>query len=220
MEPAFWTDRWRKGEVGFHQNAINDLLIKHWPSLGVPSGAAVFVPLAGKSLDMAWLAAQGHKVIGSELSELALDAFLSGQSLVPAESLAGPLVVKRAAPYELWCGDYFALPPAAFRNVAAAYDRAALIAMPPVMRQRYADKLAALLPPGAQVLLITVEYDPVQMTGPPFSVPADEVDRLFGGRFDVRSIERRDGLPRSENLKNRGLSNLAEAVYHLARTGD
>ena len=90
MDPTFWTDRWLRNEIGFHQKEVNDLLVKHWPSLALAPGSQVFVPLAGKSLDMAWLAAQGHTVIGNELSELALDAFLSGQKLTPAEILLGP----------------------------------------------------------------------------------------------------------------------------------
>ncbi len=220
MHPKFWTDRWQRGEIGFHQPDINDLLVKHWPSLNLANGAHVFVPLCGKSLDMAWLAAQGHTVIGNELSELALDAFLSGQGLAPAESYSGLFTVKRAAPYELWLGDYFALPRHAFRNVAAVFDRAALIAMPRVLQQAYVNKLAELLSPGTQVLLSTIEYDPSEMSGPPFSVPAEQVRALFSAHFDGRELERRDGLPRSENLKGRGLSRLAEVIYVLQRRAE
>jgi thiopurine S-methyltransferase len=32
------------------------LLLKHWPAVGAEPGCRVFVPLAGKSLDMAWFA--------------------------------------------------------------------------------------------------------------------------------------------------------------------
>ena len=75
MTPDFWIERWQKGEIGFHQEAGNDLLQKHWPSLGVTSDCKVFVPLCGKSRDMAWLAGQGHRVVGVELSPLAVDDF-------------------------------------------------------------------------------------------------------------------------------------------------
>lgn len=217
MQSSFWLERWQRGEIGFHQKEVNDLLVKHWPSLGLPARSDVFVPLAGKSLDMAWLAARGHRVIGNELSELAVDAFLTGQGLAPAESYAGLLVVKRAAPYELWLGDYFALPREPFRNIAGVFDRAALIAMPRTLQALYADKLAYLTPPGALVLLVTIEYDPSEMGGPPFPVPRDQVQSLFGGPFEVAEIDRRDGMPRSEHLKARGLSWLAEVVYVLKR---
>ena len=38
-------------------------------ALGLAKGAAVLVPLCGKSLDLVWLAEQGHAVIGVELAE-------------------------------------------------------------------------------------------------------------------------------------------------------
>ena len=57
------------------------------------------------------------------------------------------------------------------------FDRAALIAMPRVMQQLYAEKLTQLTPPGCKILLITIEYDPSEMGGPPFPVPADQVRR-------------------------------------------
>lgn len=58
MHPDFWHQRWQQNQIGFHQDTPTPLLQKHWPALGVPAGARVFVPLCGKSLDMAWLAAR------------------------------------------------------------------------------------------------------------------------------------------------------------------
>ena len=74
MQPEFWHQRWADNQIGFHQQAPTPLLLKYWPALGVPTGARVFVPLAGKSLDMAWLAAQGHRVLGVELSQEFVDS--------------------------------------------------------------------------------------------------------------------------------------------------
>ena len=41
------------------------------------------MPLCGKSLDLLWLAAQGHRVLGVEISPLAVDAFFAEQDLTP-----------------------------------------------------------------------------------------------------------------------------------------
>src|SRR5215470_8148071 len=128
MEPKFWTDRWRSGEIGFHKREVNDLLMKHWPALDVAAGADVFVPMCGKSLDMAWLAERGHRVIGAELSELAIDSFFEERGLVPEAETRGAFMVKRAGPYEIWQGDIFELPASAVQSVGAIYDRAALVA--------------------------------------------------------------------------------------------
>ena len=39
MHPDFWHQRWADNQIGFHQPAPTPLLLKHWPSLGVPAGA-------------------------------------------------------------------------------------------------------------------------------------------------------------------------------------
>ncbi len=217
MDPQFWQERWQRAEIGFHQPSANDRLLKYWPQLNIAKGAQVFVPLCGKSLDMLWLAEQGHDVLGIEVSELAVDAFFADCNETPTSEQKGAFKVKRSGPYELWCGDYFALPLEATQNVAAVYDRAALVAMPPALQQAYADKLAGLTPTGAPVLLISLDYDSAQMDGPPFPIPAGEINRLFERAFDVSCLEVRDGMPKSDNLKKRGLKHLEEAVYLLKR---
>ena len=83
MKPDFWHQRWHDNQIGFHQSAPTPLLLEHWPALGVPAGAKVFVPLAGKSLDMAWLASQGYAVLGVELSPLAIAQFFAEHGLQP-----------------------------------------------------------------------------------------------------------------------------------------
>lgn len=98
MNEAFWHERWARNEIGFHLGEVNPYLLRHWPSLALPNGARVLVPLCGKSLDMAWLVEQGFTVVGVELSEKAVRAFLtsngwcrrwSGAELSSASSPAG-----------------------------------------------------------------------------------------------------------------------------------
>ncbi len=75
MEEGFWQARWQRDQIGFHRQKVNGLLMKHWPSLQVPQGSCVFVPLCGKSLDLLWLAEQGYSVLGIELVEKAVVDF-------------------------------------------------------------------------------------------------------------------------------------------------
>ena len=131
MDPSFWHDRWENQDIGFHQADIHALLPAYWPRLELASDAPVFVPLCGKSLDMVWLAQQGHRVIGAELSQRAIDDFFAERGLAPTTRASGSFTVKSAGPYELWCGDFFDLPREAVAGVAGVYDRAALIALPP-----------------------------------------------------------------------------------------
>ena len=138
MDSAFWHQRWQEGRTGFHQDRPTPLLLQHWPSLGLAPGSQVFVPLAGKSLDLAWLAAQGHRVLGVELSPLAVTQFFDGQGLVPEVHGSRHGRHYRAGDIELICGDAFALDADVLAGCAAVYDRAALIALPPPLRQRSA----------------------------------------------------------------------------------
>jgi thiopurine S-methyltransferase len=159
MEPKFWQERWARNQLGFHLPEVNPYLERHWPSLALAEGAKVLVPLCGKSLDLMWLATQGHRVLGVELSEQAVEAFFSEQSLTPRITQRGVFTVYQADLIEVWCGDFFALDAEVLADCTAVYDRAALIALPPLMRSQYTEQLNNMLRPGCQGLLITLDYD-------------------------------------------------------------
>jgi thiopurine S-methyltransferase len=81
MNPDFWQERWRQSEIGWHATEINVHLQEHWPRLVARSGERVLVPLCGKSLDLLWLAGESHRVLGVEISRLAVDAFFAESGL-------------------------------------------------------------------------------------------------------------------------------------------
>lgn len=192
MEPQFWLQRWREGRTGFHNDRVLPLLQKHWPALELPRGSRVFVPLAGKSLDMPWLAAQGHRVLGVELSELAVAQFFAENRLEADVHESRYGVHHVAGNIELICGDAFALDAEALADCSGVYDRAALVALPPDLRARYVDELYARLPAGCRGLLVTLEYPQHEKDGPPFSVVEAEVRERFAPRWNVDVLERRD----------------------------
>ena len=130
----------------------------------------------------------------------------------------GSFTVKSAGAYELWCGDFFALPREAVAGVAGVYDRAALIALPPALQERYAATLKTLLPAPAPILLITLDYEQAQMSGPPFSVPPSQVHALFDGDYHCTEIECRDVLDGHAHFVQRGLTALEECAFLLRRT--
>ena len=216
MNPDFWRQRWQDNQIGFHQAAPTPLLLKHWPSLGVPAGAKVFVPLAGKSLDMPWFAAQGHRVLGVELSELAVAQFFAENGLRPEIRDTHYGRHYEAGGIELILGDAFGLDADLLRDCDAVFDRAALIALPPELRRRYANELYAKLPAGCRGLLITLEYPQAERDGPPFSVPGDEVRALYGHDWDIDLLERRPIPPEHPGFVS-GVSRLDTAAYALRR---
>ncbi|AKC87517.1 thiopurine S-methyltransferase [Pseudoxanthomonas suwonensis] len=217
MEADFWLQRWHEGRIGFHRGEVMPLLEKHWPALDVPAGGRVFVPLAGKTLDMHWLAAQGHGVLGAELSPLAVEAFFAEAGLVPRVSHDADGIHHRTGPIDLVQGDVFALADATLGAMYAVYDRAALIALPPAMRRRYVDEIYGRLPAGCRGLLITLEYPQTEMDGPPFPVEEAEVRVLFAPDWDVELLERRDVLAQEPRFREDGVTALSTAVYRLRK---
>ncbi|OOG57794.1 thiopurine S-methyltransferase [Rhodanobacter sp. B05] len=218
MDPDFWHQRcWREGRTGFHQDRPTPLLLEHWPALALSPGSRVFVPLAGKSLDIVWLAAQGHRVLGVELSPLAVAQFFDEHGLAPQVHHSHRGRHYRAGNIELICGDVFGLDADVLADCAAVYDRAALIALPPPLRRRYVRELHALLPAGCRALLITLEYPPHEKRGPPFAVPEAEMRELYGRDWQVETLERRDILAQQPGFVAEGVSALETVVYRLSR---
>lgn len=216
MEIPFWQARWREGKIGFHQPEVNRHLVRHLPALVGERVCEVLVPLCGKSVDLLWLREQGQRVTGVEAVTEACEALFAEHAFTPEVDALGPFRRWQVPALTVLEGDFFQLDPGrgdlpglevpAFE---LAWDRAALVALPPAMRPRYAAHLRALLRPArGHLLLVTLDYDPGQMEGPPFAVPDSEVQRLFPG-CELLHEESRD----AEGAERFGLTWLTERVY-------
>ena len=217
MEASFWHQRWSENQIGFHQENVNSRLIRLWPELDITPGAGVFVPLCGKSTDMLWLAEQGYRVLGVELSEPACEAFFQENGLSCRTERRGAFIEFTGDNVRLLAGDFFSLTRADLEEVMAFYDRAALVALPESMRPDYARHMGEILRPGSRGLCISMSYDESRMNGPPFSVTEEEVRRLFAPLFDVDTLARSSGPEIVGNLRERGLDTLDEAVFRMVR---
>ena len=218
MHEDFWQERWARNEIGFHLREVNPYLQRHWPDLGLAAGAQVLVPLCGKSLDMAWLAGLGYRVLGVELAESAVIAFFAEQELTPEVDQYGAFRRYRAGAVELLCGDFFALQAADVEDCSGLYDRAALIALPEGMRERYAAHLAAILPSGCAGLLVTLDYPQAEMSGPPFAVDEALVAQLLTEQqWTCELLEQADVLGQNWRFLQRGLTRLDERAYRLRK---
>lgn len=191
MDPEFWQARWRDNRISFHEGAPNTLLTCHFGTLCLAPGATVFAPLCGKSVDLHWLRGQGMAVIGAELSRLAVEQFFAEAGIAPAISDAGALRRYEAGGITIFAGDIFDLDARTLGPVDVIYDRAALVALPPELRPRYAAHLRALAAAAPQ-LLITFDYDQSLQPGPPFSVPETELRALYGPAYKLTHLEERD----------------------------
>lgn len=205
MDPDFWLQKWEKNEIGFHGREANPLLVKHVDALSLQKDSRIFLPLCGKTLDIAWLLAQGYRVAGAELSEMAIEQLFEELGVKPNISEAGKLKHYGEKNIDMFVGDIFDLTEAALGPVDAIYDRAALVALPEEMRGNYARHLMNITDKAPQ-LLICFEYDQSVMTGPPFSIGSEEVARHYGGSYELSLLERSDvagglkGCPAKESV--------------------
>ena len=152
MKAEFWHDMWASGVVGFHQGEVNNYLKAHWQKLQLAGDESVLVPLCGKSLDMIWLAQQGHEVLGVELSQKALDEFLIENGVEGEPHQSEGYSGYELPSMTLLCGDFFNLSTTHCQKTSVVYDRAALVALPPEMRKKYVAHLRQILPVGTQFL--------------------------------------------------------------------
>jgi len=191
MDASFWHNRWQTNQTGWHERDVNPLLIAHFPSLNVPPGARVFVPLCGKSLDLGWLLSRGYAVAGAELSELAVTQLFAELRMEVHISEVGKFRLFRGEKIDIFVGDIFDLSREILGAVEAVYDRAALVALPEAMRVRYAAHLKAITGMAPQ-LVIGYEYDQTVLAGPPFSVTPDELHRHYDDIYTLTPLARVD----------------------------
>lgn len=216
MDAQFWHERWQSNLIAFHKTRVNDYLEKYFEALKIGEGARVLVPLCGKSVDMRWLRDRGCSVCGVELSDIAVRDFFHEQGIAASARKDSAFQILEGEGIELLGGDFFALEARHTATVEAVYDRAALVALPGELRVRYVQHLLSLLEPEVPILLLTFEYPPDEMQGPPFSVSEAQVRELFANKRTITLLESRDRFADEPQLVERGLSRLQEHAFLLS----
>ena len=210
-----WESRWQEGRIGFHLPEVNSYLLRYSDKLLTQNPESVFVPLCGKTLDLLWLAERTKKVVGIELVHKAVKDFFKENKLTHSIQQSGKLNLFSSDTIVLFQGDFFDLNKEQTASFDAIYDRASIVAFDQPERKRYVNHLMSFLEPGGRILLITLEYDQNQMTGPPFSVPADEIERLYALYGELELLETSDIL--DERFRKKGLDGMLERVFQFIK---
>jgi putative acetyltransferase len=197
----FWKAAWEEGRTGFHQKEFHEKLLQYFPGFHPKKGQNVFVPLCGKTKDIVWLHDQGLLVSGIELHAPAVQEFFDENPDMRGE-------------VSITCGDFFEVKEK--NHYDFIYDRAALVALPQGMRKVYAKKILQMLKPGGKYLLISYEYDPSELSGPPFSVTEQEIHELYQSNFSITLKESQ--RPQSEGGRLAAAGTLKQKVYVLEKT--
>lgn len=217
MQHEDWAERWRTGQIGFHQPAPHELLVRFAEAFA--GRKRVYVPLCGKSLDLIWFFERGHDVVGSEFVGDAVAAFFAEQEAAlegrPTSVRMGDVALHEVPGLRVVQGDALTLDTAALGGrVDAVWDRAALVAIDPDRRADYARALRRVLADDGVVVLVTFAYDQALLPGPPWSVDADEVQRVFGAMFTVELAATRPESP-GARFAAAGVNDVSECVFFL-----
>lgn len=188
MDKPFWHQRWESNDIAFHERRANPLLVKHFQVLSLAKGSRIFLPLCGKTQDIPWLLDNGYRVAGAELSKIAVEQLFFELGAEPSISKQGEMTHYRTANLDIFLGDIFDLSCPMLGRVDAVYDRAALVALPEEMRNRYTAHLMEISDKAPQ-LLICYEYDPIQMEGPPFSINNQEIYHHYERDYRLTLLE-------------------------------
>lgn len=188
MDASFWHQKWEQGDISFHKNEINPFLVEYFGVLNLTKDSRVFLPLCGKTHDIRWFLANGYQVVGAELSKLAINELFTELGKKPEISADGKLIRYHAKNLDILVGNIFDVSAEHLESISAIYDRAALVALPASMREKYSSHLMHITGAAPQ-LLITYEYNQSQMDGPPFSVNEDEVKQLYAAAYRLESAE-------------------------------
>jgi thiopurine S-methyltransferase len=178
MDERFWLQKWEKNEIAFHESDANPALVKHIKKLSLAKGSRIFIPLCGKTLDIAWLLSKGYRVAGAELSKKAIEELFTGLGVKPKISASDEVNHYSSKNIDIFVGNIFDVSGKMLGPVDAIYDRAALVALPEGMRSRYAKHLMEITDQAPQ-LLLSYEYDQTLQDGPPFSVTNREIRQHY-----------------------------------------
>lgn len=188
MEASFWHQKWGDNQIGFHESEANALLVRHFDSLNLKQDARIYLPLCGKTRDIAWMLDKGYQVVGAELSEIAIKQLFKDLDAEPEISVVSELTHYHAEGIDMYVGDIFEVSADILGPVDAIYDRAALVALPPETRVKYAKHLQDTTG-NAKQLVICFQYDQSLMTGPPFSIVGEEIQKHYAADYEITNLE-------------------------------
>lgn len=212
-----WEERWEEGRTGFHQPQVHKMLESNIDKvLAGRTGVRFFFPLCGKAVDMKWLADMGHSVVGVEISTKAIKQFFEENNMTyseePVPAIPGAKVYKSSEKnISLYQCNLYSFSSSIEGQFGAIWDRGSLVAINPGDRGKYAALIMSLMAKDCRYLLDTLLYNPELYPGPPFFVPDQQVQSLFGNNCDMELLQSVDAL--TDRQRAWGLDSLTENVH-------
>ena len=185
-----WEERWRNGKTGWHRNEVNANLIQFINEIEPINNSKILIPLCGKSLDVGWLADQGATVVGVDLVLKPLKDFFNERESNPTQTFTQGLTKLSDGQITMVHSDIFEFNSEIEGTFDVIYDRAAMVALPPQLREKYVEHCSNLLKPNGQIFLITYDAPKADDQGPPYPVREGTVEHLFSQFHDVKLLNK------------------------------
>lgn len=171
MNSDFWSDRYLQNNTPWDMGSPSPPLIAYLQRL-YNKEQKILIPGAGNAYEAEWLWQNGFKnVFVLDISREPLRNFQNRLSSFPED--------------QLLCEDFF--------NHIDQYDliveQTFFCALPPHLRQDYAQKMYSLLKPGAKLFGLLFDF-PLTEEGPPFGGSREEYERYFDSLFSIHRMER------------------------------
>uniref|UniRef100_UPI00358F759B thiopurine S-methyltransferase-like n=1 Tax=Myxine glutinosa TaxID=7769 RepID=UPI00358F759B len=195
-----WQDRWDQGKMSWHEFEGNNNLKQNFDIfVNGRKAVKIFVPLCGKTLDMKWIAEQGHTVVGVELAEKAILEFFT-ENCVPFKRKhvlmlpAGELFKSLDGNISIYCCSIFDISQDVLGLFDGIWDRGSLVAINIDDRQRYVSLMLSLMAPGCNCLLESFIYDPTNRNGPPHPIDDDTLEEIYGTTCKIQHLSKSNSL--------------------------
>lgn len=203
----FWASRYRTNVTGWHRELVHPVLKSLGDRVGLPynldddscvsdektESLRVFVPLCGKTLDLAYFARHPFVkfVQGVDGVAQALESFISEHPDLEIAPNAKEKTSWTGTKISLWQTNFFDLDLSKLQDsFDLVYDRGALVAIDPTLRSSYLAIIGKLITPQTgKILLSVVERQKDLMGGPPFSISEHDVKHLYEAQSWVKLVE-------------------------------
>jgi len=162
-EASFWDERFERGFTPWDQAGVQP---QFEAFAAAHPDAAVLIPGCGNAWEAGWLAGRGRAVRAIDFAPAAVASARAALGLHAA-------VVEEA--------DFYSYEPPF--TPGWVFERAFLCALPPAQRERYAQRMAELLRPGA--LLAGYFFIDEPQKGPPFPIERAALDALLAPYFTL-----------------------------------
>lgn len=213
ISSKLWLDFWNKNPgYTFGSNDLKLRSLKHFHELNIKAGSNILVPLCGKNIDMLNLYSMNYKIIGIELSKIAIKNFFLENKLKFSKTIENghTLYSTIDGKIKIYCENIFDINQIPLCE--GFYDVGSLIAVPKEKRKYYVSIIKRFLSNGAKGILSTLTYHSINQY-PPYSIDDKEVSNLYHPGFSLENLE--SGSLDSDFIKNIKLGNLKYSIYNI-----